>query len=145
MIRATRIIAWHKLLHIPCESYLNMFCYSNDVHLKLSKNFDEARPKFYNTTSIQTFLRSIDHFSKFATQKSGWMTKLLFSVFTLYICSRISQYRMTLPSIISSQKTLLIINNHSSRFNTFGFASSLFSFIATIWCGCIRKFKVSYQ
>lgn len=47
------------------------------------------------------------------------MTKLLFCAFAIYFVSKINQYRMKLPSHVARQPTLLIVDDHSSRFNSY--------------------------
>ena len=70
-----------------------------------------------NLVSLPNELKSLTAF--FSTQKSGWMTKLLFCAFAIFFVSKVSQYRMRLPSHIANQPTLLIVDNHSSRFNSY--------------------------
>lgn len=70
-----------------------------------------------NISSLPRELAELPAF--FSTQKSGWITKLLFSAFAVFFSSKISQYRMRLPLTIANQPTLLIVDNHSSRFNSF--------------------------
>lgn len=50
----------------------------------------------------------------FSSQKSGWMTKHLFSAFALYFVSVITLYRQTLPANLRDKRIVLITDNHTS-------------------------------
>ena len=55
----------------------------------------------------------------FATQSNGWMTKTLFSVWAIHFVSELNLIRLTLPPEIRNKKAVLILDNHSSRVNSF--------------------------
>lgn len=61
---------------------------------------------------------SYDFQAIYATQKSGWMTSHLFSIWCVFFASKISQIRMELPTAFKNQRAVLIVDNHPSRINS---------------------------
>ena len=55
----------------------------------------------------------------FATQSNGWMTKKIFSIWAIHFVAELNLIRLTLPPEIRNEKAVLIIDNHSSRVNSF--------------------------
>lgn len=52
------------------------------------------------------------------SQKSGWMTSKLFSIWCVFFASKISQIRMELPTAFKNQRAVLIVDNNPSRINS---------------------------
>lgn len=71
-------------------------------------------PKLAN---VPQELKSIRAF--YCSQSSGWMTKALFGAFCVYFVSKISHYKLLLSKPECDQPTILLVDNHSSRFNSF--------------------------
>ena len=61
-------------------------------------------------------LRDIPAF--FNSQSSGWMTKNIFLAFCVFFVSKVSKYKLDLPTEEAEQPTILILDNHSSRYNS---------------------------
>jgi hypothetical protein len=53
----------------------------------------------------------------FATSNKGWITKNLFTVYALHLCSEISRYRLFMPAKLRNSPILLILDGHQSRLN----------------------------
>jgi hypothetical protein len=65
-------------------------------------------------------IKSLNQFSEeccFTTSSNGWITKNLFLYFAFHFCQEVSNYRIQLPVDLQHNKILLILDNHSSRFN----------------------------
>ncbi|KAK8875563.1 hypothetical protein M9Y10_005731 [Tritrichomonas musculus] len=60
-------------------------------------------------------LPSIENLSDELTNKKS----KLFVAFCIYFSAKISLYRLQLPEIIASEPTILIVDNHPSRINSF--------------------------
>lgn len=58
-------------------------------------------------------LDTINHF--ITSSISGWMTKRLFLIYTIFIISQVQFYRFTLPNELQEEPILLIVDGHSSR------------------------------
>ena len=55
----------------------------------------------------------------FASTKSGWMNKEIFTYWGLLFLSEISLYRLSLPPDLRDQRILLLLDGHKSRNNSF--------------------------
>lgn len=96
----------------PTEPHISvMICY-NAAGFKLNPFI--ILPNLY---SIPQELKDLQGF--FVSQKNGWMTRNLFSAFSLYFVSTISHYRQTLHPELRNKSIVLIADNHSSRRNAF--------------------------
>lgn len=91
----------------PSEPHISvMFCY-NASRYKLNP--------FIILSNLQNIPNELTDFQAFfSSQKSGWMTKPLFSAFALYFVSVITLYRQTLPANLRDKRIVLITENHIS-------------------------------
>ena len=55
----------------------------------------------------------------FASTKSGWMNKKIFTYWGLLFLTEISKYRLDLPPELRDQRILLLLDGHKSRINFF--------------------------
>jgi len=64
-----------------------------------------------NISDLQDF-ETLVHFSSSFT---GWMTKELFLLWSIFFISELQVYRLTLPKGLRRKKAVLIVDGHSSR------------------------------
>ena len=64
-------------------------------------------------------LEELSEFCYFSSSESGWMNKNVFLIYSILFCHQLSQYKMSLPKDLRSQRTLLIVDRHKTRINFF--------------------------
>ena len=64
-------------------------------------------------------LEEFEGLAYFASSRSGWINRDLFTYWGLTFLSEISLYRLTLPSHLRKQRILLLLDGHKSRINYF--------------------------
>lgn len=89
---------------IPCKHTISEDSIININYPKLNHN------KFNNIKNIGAF---------YCSQSSGLMIKALFGAFCVHFFSKISLYKLLLPKPECNQPTIFLVDNHSSRFNSF--------------------------
>jgi hypothetical protein len=70
----------------------------------------------HNKKKLGQFSR-FENFANFTSSESGWITKNLFLVWTIYFVAELSYYRLRLPINLQNQRALLVLDGHNSREN----------------------------